>query len=145
MTWSLMQDTFALNVFSAFFLSSELLPLLLKGNDPSIINNTSIAMRTGAPTASIYGAAKGALDSFTRGMAKELAPNVRVNAVAPGVIDTPFHDHVTSDERMVQFRKENPLNKLGEADHIVQAVKFLMENTFVNGETIDVNGGAFMR
>lgn len=145
MSWSLMQETFALNVFSAFLLSSELKSLLLKGTDPCIINNTSIAMRTGAPTASIYGASKGALDSFTRGMAKELAPDIRVNAVAPGVIVTPFHDKVTSDEQMARFKESNPLKKLGAPEHIVQAVFFLIENTFVNGETIDVNGGAFMR
>jgi len=145
LTWELMQKTFSLNVFSVFLLSSELVGLLEKGEDPSIINNTSIAMRTGAPTASIYGATKGALDSFTRGMARELAPNIRVNAIAPGVIVTPFHDKVTSEKQMKAFKESNPLKSLGDPDHIVQAVDFLINNSFVTGETIDVNGGAFMR
>ena len=81
--WDLMMNIFALNTFSAMMVTKLCLPLLKKGSDPNIINVTSVAMRHGAPTATIYGASKGALDSFTRGIAKELAPDIRVNAVAP--------------------------------------------------------------
>jgi 3-oxoacyl-[acyl-carrier protein] reductase len=70
-------------------LSSLFIPWLEKGNNPCIINISSIAMRHGAPGATIYGACKGAIDSFTRGLAHELAPTIRVNAVSPGVIATP--------------------------------------------------------
>jgi 3-oxoacyl-[acyl-carrier protein] reductase len=106
---------------------------------------SSVAMRHGAPTATVYGASKAAVDSFTRGIAKELAPQIRVNAVAPGVILTPFHDKVTAPEKLEEFRKNNPLQKNGEAIHIAMAVKFLIDNDFINGETIDINGGLFMR
>ncbi|MCS7306001.1 MAG: SDR family oxidoreductase [Thermoguttaceae bacterium] len=143
--WELLEEIFRLNTFSAMYLTSLCIPLLEKGQDPSIVNITSIAIRHGAPTATIYAAAKGALDVFTRGLAKELAPTIRVNAVAPGVIDTPFHQKYTTPERLAQFRAQTPLGRLGLADEIAQAIQFCIENRFLTGETIDVNGGLFMR
>jgi len=94
--WELMEKIFALNVYSTMTISSLCVPLLKKSKQPCVINLTSIAMRHGAPTATIYGSAKAAIDSFTRGFAKELAPDIRVNAIAPGVIETPFHEKVSS-------------------------------------------------
>lgn len=145
LSWSLMQEIFALNTFSTMMLTSLCLPLLEKGSQPSIINVTSIAIRHGAPTATLYGASKGAVDVFTRGLAKELAPAIRVNAVAPGVIETPFHDQVTSPEKLAQFRASTPLGRNGRAEDIAHAIAFLIANPFVTGETLDVNGGLFMR
>jgi len=143
--WQLMEEIFALNTFSAMMVTSLCIPLLEKGDDPCIINISSVAMRHGAPTATIYGASKAALDSFTRGIAKELAPAIRVNAVAPGVIITPFHDKFSSPEQLEAWREGNPLKKNGEPIHIAQTIKYFIDNDFVNGETIDVNGGLFMR
>jgi 3-oxoacyl-[acyl-carrier protein] reductase len=143
--WRLMEETFALNTFSAMMVTSLCIPLLEKGNDPCIVNISSVAMRHGAPTASIYGASKSALDSFTRGIAKELAPSIRVNAVSPGVIISPFHDKYSTPEQLEAWREGNPLKKNGVPIHIAQAIKFIVENDFVNGETIDVNGGLYMR
>lgn len=144
-TWDLMVRTFAVNTFSIMMVTSMCIPLLEKGDDPNIINLTSVAIRHGAPTATVYGAAKAAVDSFTRGIAKELAPAIRVNAVAPGVIITPFHDQVTSTEQLETFRQSNPLQRNGDPIHIAKAVHFIIENDFINGETIDINGGIFMR
>lgn len=143
--WKLMLETFSLNTFSTIKISSLCIPLLEKGDDPNIINITSIAMRHGAPSATIYGACKGAIDSFTRGLANELAPKIRVNAVAPGVIDTPFHKKVSTPEKMEKFKEATPIKRIGEAVHIAKTIKFLIENDFITGETIDVNGGLFMR
>ncbi len=109
------------------------------------MNTTSIAARHGAPTATLYGAAKGAIDSFTRGMAAELAPAIRVNAVAPGVIDTPFHERYSTPERMKKFLENTPLKRNGRPADVARAIRFLIENNFITGETIDVNGGLFMR
>jgi len=145
MEWQLMYDIFALNTFSTMMLSSLCIPLLEKGDDPCIVNLTSIAIRHGAPTATIYGASKGALDVYTRGLAKELAPRIRVNAVAPGVIETPFHNQVTTAERLEQFRAATPLTRNGRAEEIAHAIGFLVQNRFTTGETLDVNGGLFMR
>ncbi len=142
--WSLMQEVFALNTFSAMMMTSLCIPLLEKGEDPCIINNASLAARHGAPTATIYGAAKGAIGVFTKGAAKELAPKIRVNAVAPGVILTPFHDKVTTAEQLKLWQENTPLKRHGQAIHIATAVKFLIENDFITGETIDINGGLFM-
>ncbi len=143
--WQLMLDIFSLNTFSTMMMSSLCIPLLEKGTDPCIVNLTSIAMRHGAPTATIYGASKGALDVFTRGLAKELAPRIRVNAVAPGVIETPFHDQVTTAERLEQFRSATPLARNGRAEDVAHGIAFLIENQFTTGETLDLNGGLFMR
>ena len=143
--WQLMIEIFSLNTFSTMMMSSLCVPLLNKGTDPCIINLTSIAMRHGAPTATIYGASKGALDAFTRGLAKELAPRIRVNAVAPGVIETPFHARVTTAERLEQFRDATPLARNGQAEDVAHAIRFLIENRFTTGETLDINGGLFMR
>ena len=144
-SWELMNRIFALNTYSTMMMTTLCLPLLRKGTDPNVINVTSIAMRHGAPTATIYGASKAAIDSYTRGAAKELAPDIRVNAVAPGVIVTPFHERYSTPERMESFRKNTPLQINGESEHIASAIKFLMENTFTTGETLDINGGLFMR
>jgi 3-oxoacyl-[acyl-carrier protein] reductase len=143
--WRLMEDIFALNTFSAMMVTSLCVPLLEKGEAPSIVNLTSVAMRHGGPTATIYAASKAALDSFTRGIAKELAPAIRVNAVAPGVILTPFHDNVSTPEQIEAWRQGNPLQKNGDPGHIAETIRFLVDNDFINGETIDVNGGLFMR
>lgn len=145
LTWALMEKTFRLNVFSLMLLTSRCVPLLERGLDPTILNITSIAMRHGAPTASIYGASKGAVDSFTRGMAKELAPKIRVNAIAPGVIETPFHDKVSSPEKLKAWRDQSPLKINGTSDDITLVADMLIRNPFITGETIDVNGGLFMR
>jgi 3-oxoacyl-[acyl-carrier protein] reductase len=142
--WSLMEEIFSLNAFSAMMMTSLCVPLLEKGRNPCIVNVSSIAMRTGAPSATIYGASKGAVDSFTRGAAKELAPRIRVNAVAPGVIETPFHEKVSTPERMKSFAESTPLGKNGQAADIARAIKFLVESEFMTGETVDVNGGLFM-
>lgn len=143
--WHLMEDIFALNTFSAMMVTSLCIPLLEKGAAPSIINLTSVAMRHGGPTATIYAASKAALDSFTRGIAKELAPTIRVNAIAPGVILTPFHDNVSTPEQIEAWREGNPLQKNGDPIHIAETIRFLIDNDFINGETIDVNGGLLMR
>ncbi|MBC7188957.1 SDR family oxidoreductase [Candidatus Aerophobetes bacterium] len=143
--WSLMLETFALNTFSVMKISSLCIPLLEKSDSPCIVNITSIAMRHGGPTATIYAASKAAIDSFTRGMAREVAPKIRVNAVAPGVIETPFHEKVSTPEQLEKWREDNPLKRNGKPYHIALTIKFIIENDFLNGETIDVNGGLFMR
>jgi 3-oxoacyl-[acyl-carrier protein] reductase len=143
--WDKMAEIFALNSYSAIMMTSLCVPLLEKGENPCVINLSSIAIRHGAPTATVYAASKGAVDVFTRGAAKELAPKIRVNAVAPGVIETPFHEKVSNPQMLQSWRENTPLKKNGQAYHIASAIKFLIENDFITGETIDVNGGLYMR
>jgi 3-oxoacyl-[acyl-carrier protein] reductase len=77
-------------------------------------------------------------------MAKELAPrNIRVNAIAPGVIETPFHDHFSTPEMLETFKKAIPLGRLGTAAECAGTILFLVSPlaSYLTGETIDVNGG----
>jgi len=143
--WATLNENFNLNTYSAVLITSLLLPLLEAGEYPVIVNVSSLAARNGAPTATLYGAAKGALDTFTRGAAIELAPKIRVNAVAPGIIETPFHERASSPERMEAFKEGTPLKRNGAPDDVARAIAFLVESTFITGETIDVNGGINMR
>ena len=143
-TWNLIEQHFALNTYSAIMMSSLLLPCLEKGSDPCIVNITSGAVRTGGMTASLYGAAKSAVDAFTRGMAREVAPQIRVNSIAPGIIDTEFHVG-TSSERMDQFIASTPLQRVGTPAQVAHVVRFLVENLFITGECVDINGGMLMR
>lgn len=143
--WNFMIETFSLNTFSAMFLCGLFLKMLEKSEDPNIINVTTVGIRRGAPTASIYGASKGAVDVFTRSIAVELAPKIRVNAVSPGVVETPFHDNVSTQQHFENWRNSTPLKRNGRAIDIAKAINFVLENDFLCGETIDINGGQYMR
>jgi len=139
------QDVFSLNTFSTILMVTECLPYLKKSDDPTIVNVTSIVIRHGAAGSTMYGASKAAIDAFTRGIAKELAPQIRVNAVAPGVIVTPFHEKVSNPEMLKNWKEACPLKKNGTPYDIAHTIKFLIENSFIHGETIDVNGGMTAR
>ena len=143
--WNLLETVFSLNVFSTMKIASLCIPLLEKNKGSVIVNISSIVARHGAAGSTPYGAAKGAVDSYTRGLAKELAPSIRVNAIAPGVIDTPFHEKVSSPELMKTWAEAAPVKCNGTPLDIASAVKFIIDNPFICGETIDVNGGMFMR
>ncbi len=144
-TWDVMTRVFALNTFSAMRVCSLAIPFLKKSSTAVVVNVSSIVVRHGAAGATLYGAAKGALDVFTRGMAKELAPAIRVAAVAPGVIETPFHDKVSTPEMLAKWAQSAPVGRNGSPQEIAHAIRFIIENGFVTGETLDVNGGMFMR
>lgn len=144
--WDLMERIFALNAFSLMKISSLCVPLLRRSSDdPNIVNVSSVVIRHGGATATLYAAAKGAVDVFTRGLCKELAPHIRVNSVVPGVIDTPFHHKVSTPEQMAAWAAGNPLKRNGEPVHIAMAIRMIAENGFINGEALDVNGGLAMR
>jgi 3-oxoacyl-[acyl-carrier protein] reductase len=139
----LWQEVIALNLSSVFFATKAALPHL--GAGARIVNVSSIAARHGGgPGAHAYAAAKGGVMTLTRAWAKELAPrNIRVNAIAPGVIDTPFHDRFTTPEQLETFRKSIPLGRLGTPEECAGAILYLVSPlaSFVTGESIDINGG----
>lgn len=144
-TWDIATRTFELNVFSVMRVTALLLPLLKKAAKANIINMSSVAARNGSPTAITYASAKGAVDTYTRGAAKGLAPNIRVNAIAPGIILTPFHDKATPKDQLEKFMKATPVGYAGQAEEIARAVRFILDTPFMTGETIDINGGMNMR
>lgn len=144
-TWDILQQTFSVNTFSAMYLTALIIPLLKNAEAGNIINITSIAARNGAATSSAYAAAKGAMDTWTRGLAAGLAPKIRANSIAPGVIITPFHDKSTPPELLEKFMTVTPLGKPGYPEDIAEAVRFVIGNPFLTGESIDINGGMYMR
>jgi 3-oxoacyl-[acyl-carrier protein] reductase len=114
-----------------------------------IINTTSVAARNGAgPGAGLYGSSKAFVHNVTRGMAKELIPfGIRVNAVAPGVIDTPFHERYSTPAQIETMRATIPLGRLATAEECVGAYLFLASaglSPYVVGQVIEVNGGQLM-
>jgi 3-oxoacyl-[acyl-carrier protein] reductase len=114
----------------------------------AIINLGSIAGRNGGgPGAGAYSVAKGALITLTKSLAKELAPRgVRVNAVSPGVIDTPFHEVFSTPEMIRGFVASIPLGRVGTAMECANVIAFLASDasSYIVGETIEVNGGQLM-
>jgi len=141
----LWREVFALNADSVFYTCRAALRVMLKAGRGSLIINASVAARSGGGGGSVpYAASKGALVSFTRGLAKEVAADgVRVNAIAPGVTDTPFHEKFTEPERMRMFHEKIPLHRFGSPDDIARAVVWLAGEAdgFITGETVYLAGG----
>jgi 3-oxoacyl-[acyl-carrier protein] reductase len=144
-SWDEIQD---LNLKSAVLCSQAVAPSMIERKRGAIVNVSSIAGRNGGgPGASAYASAKGGLISFTKALAKELAPQgVRVNAVSPGVIDTPFHERFSTPEMMRNFAAAIPLGRVGTSMECATVIAFLASDaaSYVVGETIEVNGGQLM-
>jgi len=135
------------NLHSTLYVTRESIPLLQRGSGPSIINTSSISAHTGgAGRVSIYAAAKGAILSLTRSLAKELAPRVRVNTVSPGVILTDIHDRLNTPEALEALARQTPLGRNGHPDECAGAVLFLAgaASSFITGQVIEINGGLWM-
>lgn len=140
--------TFAVNARSVFLCSQAVLPSMTARGRGRIINITSVAARNGgSPGAAAYAAAKGAVSTFTRTLARETAGSgVTVNAVAPGVIDTDFHRRYTPPERFAAMVQGIPMGRAGLPDEVAGAVLFLASDMsdYITGEVIEVNGGQLM-
>lgn len=144
---SLWQRVFDINVTSAFLVTRAAIPHLRRSRG-CIVNNLSLSVQTGgAGGAGPYAAAKGALQVMTRTLARELAPDVRVNAVMPGVIETDHHVAFTTPERMAEYRQQTPLGRNGAADEVASVIAFLCGPgaRFMTGALLDINGGRYLR
>lgn len=142
-------EVFALNVKSAFFAAQAVIPKMLEKGSGVIINVTSIAGRNGGAPGSIhYSAAKGAMTAMSKGLAKEFAAQgIRVNAVSPGVIDTPFHETFSTPEAMANFANNIiPMGRVGTSAEVARVIAFLASDaaSYLCGETIEINGGMLM-
>ena len=144
-----LDEILALNLKSAVLASQAVAQSMMDRRRGAIVNVVSIAGHTGGgPGAGVYAAAKAALTAHTKSLAKELAPHgVRVNAVSPGVIDTPFHEVFSTAEMMRNFVSMIPLGRVGTAVECANVVAFLVSDaaSYIVGETIEVNGGQLMR
>lgn len=147
MTTEFYRFVMALNLDSVFFTSRAAIPFLKKGENPAIINYTSNAgWNAGGPGAGIYGTSKAGVHAITRALAKDLAEyGIRVNAVSPGTIDTPFHAQIksTKPEVFASWKNNIMLGRLGEPEEVASVVSFLAgkDASFITAETIQIGGG----
>jgi meso-butanediol dehydrogenase / (S,S)-butanediol dehydrogenase / diacetyl reductase len=147
MTTEFYRNVMALNLDSVFFASRAAIPFLKNGEHPTIINYTSnAAWNAGGPGAGIYGTSKAGVHAITRALAKDLAEyGIRVNAVSPGTIDTPFHAQIksTKPEVFASWANNIMLGRLGQPEDVAGVVAFLASKdaAFITAETIQIGGG----
>jgi 3-oxoacyl-[acyl-carrier protein] reductase len=152
--WSLFTDIethdyermIQLHLTSPFMLTQRLLPSMVSKKWGRIVFITSIWAETGASCESLYSMVKGGTTSLMKSLAKEFAPSgITVNAVAPGVIDTPMMSSFSADE-LHELYKEIPLGRMGSPDEVAHTVQFLAaeESRYITGQVIGVNGGWYM-
>jgi 3-oxoacyl-[acyl-carrier protein] reductase len=139
----------ALNCTQVALFMREVVPGMRRQKSGSVINVTSIAARHGGGGGAIlYAGAKGFVSAVTHGWAKEVVGDgIRVNAVSPGVITTPFHDRYSTGEQLKAMQATIPMNRLGSADECAGTFLYLASNAasgYVTGQVIEVNGGQYM-
>lgn len=135
-----------LNQHAVVRITRGLLPLLKQSTAAAIVNTVSISASTGgSPGSSIYSATKAFVSTYSRGLARELAPEgIRVNAVSPGVIDTDFHSRYSSAEKLEATRRQIPLQRLGTPEDCAPTFLFLSSaelSGYITGQVIEINGG----
>ena len=141
MTLSQWERVFAVNVTGAFLCCRGALPEMIRQKRGCIVNISSMWGQQGASCEAAYSASKAALIGLTQALAREEGPSgIRVNCVAPGVIDTPMNGAL-SQEDLDALREETPLERVGSPEEVAQAVLSLVENPFITGQTLGVNGG----
>jgi len=143
-----LQRMFAVNVFGSFMCAREAVQRMstrYQGDGGSIVNVSSAAARLGSPGQYVdYAAAKGAIDTFTVGLAKEVAAEgIRVNAVRPGIIDTEIHASGGLPNRVRDLAPQVPMQRAGTATEVAEAIMWLIseKSTYTTGAIIDVTGG----
>lgn len=137
--WQKQIDT---NLSSVFYCSRAALPHMIHNKRGAIINVSSVWGISGSACEVAYSAAKAGVIGFTKALAKEVGPsNIRVNCVAPGVIDTEMNSMLDSDT-ISELCDETPLGRLGRADEVANTIYYLaQDNTFITGQVISPNGG----
>jgi NAD(P)-dependent dehydrogenase (short-subunit alcohol dehydrogenase family) len=148
MTAERINRTFQTNITGTFLCAREAVKRMSTkhgGKGGAIVNVSSVAARIGGAGEWLdYGASKGAMDSFTLGLSKEVgAEGIRVNAVRPGLIDTEFHASAGAPDRVARFTSMVPMQRSGSADEVATSIVWLMsgEASYINGSLLDVAGG----
>ncbi len=129
------------NLYSAFVMSQEVMPSMIHQKEGCIINISSIWGMVGASLEVLYSISKAGMNGMTKALAKELGPsNIRVNAIAPGSIDTDMNLDFSKEERK-QIEEEIPLGRIGMPKDIAKCVNWLIEDNYTTGQIISINGG----
>jgi NAD(P)-dependent dehydrogenase (short-subunit alcohol dehydrogenase family) len=143
-TDELWEDAFAINVRGPFLLCRELGPLLHAGTSPAVVNVSSTLAERAIPGMAAYNSSKAALNQLTKSLALEWAPQVRVNAVMPAVVDTPIHAlRGMSAEQVEGMGEMHPMKRVGTPRDIAQMIAFLLSDaaSWMTGVIIPVDGG----
>jgi 3-oxoacyl-[acyl-carrier protein] reductase len=129
------------NLYSAFAMSQEVIPTMVHNKKGCIINISSIWGIVGGSLEVLYSISKAGLDGMTKALAKELGPsNIRVNSIAPGMINTKMNSKFTEKE-IEEIKEEIPLERLGDPQDIAKCVKWLIDDNYTTGQVISINGG----
>jgi NAD(P)-dependent dehydrogenase (short-subunit alcohol dehydrogenase family) len=137
---------FDIHLHAAFHLARAAVPYMTERGGGAILLISSAAGSRGCAGAIAYGVVKGAIPPFTRALARELADlNIRVNCVSPGIIRTPFQDHLSTEQVENNTRNRIPLHREGRPEEVAAALLSLVENDFITGAEIPVDGGMTMR
>lgn len=129
------------NLYSAFCTTQEVLEEMIKRKEGCIINISSIWGIVGSSCETIYSITKAGIDAMTKSLAKELGPsNIRVNSIAPGIIDTDMNK-IYNKKEIEDIKKEIPLEKIGKTTDIAKCVNWLVEDEYTTGQVISINGG----
>lgn len=137
------EKVLSINLDSAYYCSKSALPYLKQGNNDlngKIINLSSMDGKTGGFLGPHYSASKAGVIGLTFSLAHKLSPDITVNAIAPGPVNT----RLISDEEIENLSKKMKMNRIAEPEEIASTALFLLKNDFINGEVIDVNGGEYM-
>ncbi|HWA96581.1 MAG TPA: SDR family oxidoreductase [Terracidiphilus sp.] len=139
-------DAFAVHVHAVLHLVKAAAPHMARRGEGAIMLISSAAGLRGCLGALAYGVVKGALPQFARNLARELAEHhIRVNCVSPGVIRTPFQDFLTPDQALKNIENRIPLHREGTPEDVAAIITALIENDFVTGENLVIDGGMTMR
>jgi len=147
-TPDLFDRVMTLNVKSAWFIAQAVAPYMIERKSGYIVNVSSIAARNGGGIgAAVYAAAKSAVSTLTKGLAKELAPHgIRVNSVSPGTVDNDFHERFSTRQMLDAVIAATPAGTLGTNEEIADTIVFLCSHAarYIHGQTVEINGGMFM-
>ena len=141
---SVFLDDFNINVMGCVKILQKVLTKIQAAENPSIVMFSTVAVKIGMPFHSSVSSSKGAIEGLTRSLAAEFAPKIRVNSIAPSILDTPLAEKfLNSETKLENSRNRHPLKEIGSPKDISEIVKFLLEDNskWMTGQIIPIDGG----
>ena len=138
------REDLEINLISLIKVLKDVMPKLTKSISSSIVLMSTVAVQRGMPFHSSVAASKGAIEGLTKSLAAEYAPNVRVNAIAPSIVDTPLANRFLNNELKIEkSAQKHPLKRIGQSNDIAEMIKFLLseKSSWITGQIIGVDGG----